>query len=200
MKRIADVLREADPLAEEVPPTEAERAIRRQAILNAQPRPSRGVSRRTALTAIAAVAIVGVATGTRYWSQATDLIAAVRFEVHLAELEPAPGLRKATVAGNGRTIYLHDESVVTNADVAEAHIAPGNPPDGIGIALTFTPGGSAKMARATEGHIGRPMAIMIDGEVVMAPTVRSVTSTDAVITGNYTRAEADRIVAGIIGR
>jgi preprotein translocase subunit SecD len=60
--------------------------------------------------------------------------------------------------------------------------------------------GAAKMLRASQSHIGRPLAILIDGEVVMAPVVRSPIRTSAVITGSFTRAEAERIVAGIPGR
>ena len=44
------------------------------------------------------------------------------------------------------------------------------------------------------------LPILIDGKVVMAPTLRVAISTLAVITGDYTRAEADRIANGMIGR
>jgi len=44
------------------------------------------------------------------------------------------------------------------------------------------------------------IAILIDGDVVSAPTLRDPISTSAVIDGHYTREEAERIVAGIRGR
>lgn len=200
MKSIPELLRDADPLGYEPPRSQTDRIRRRQAILETRPSAAPIRSRRSALVAIAAVAVGAAATGTRYWTRATDLVAAVRFEVRLAETTPGPGLREAEISGADRKIYLHEETVVSNADIAEARIVTGNPPDSIGIALTFTPGGSAKMAGATHDHLGRPMAILIDGRVVMAPTVRAVTSTQAVITGTFTKAEADRIVGGIIGR
>jgi preprotein translocase subunit SecD len=45
--------------------------------------------------------------------------------------------------------------------------------------------------------VGRPVAILIDGEVVMTPVVRSAIGNSATITGNYTRAEAERIASGM---
>ena len=53
------------------------------------------------------------------------------------------------------------------------------------------------MLAATASHIGKPVAILIDGDVVMAPVLTGLISTSAVIDGNYTRAEAERIVDGI---
>ena len=53
------------------------------------------------------------------------------------------------------------------------------------------------MRQATASRVGKPMALLIDGEVVLAPVVRSVVSDSAMITGDYTQAEAERIVNGI---
>jgi preprotein translocase subunit SecD len=44
------------------------------------------------------------------------------------------------------------------------------------------------------------MAVLIDGAVVMAPVVRSPITDSAVITGNFTQAEAERIADGIATR
>ena len=41
------------------------------------------------------------------------------------------------------------------------------------------------------------MAILIDGEVVMAPTVRVPIGASAVISGDFSKAEAERIINGI---
>jgi preprotein translocase subunit SecD len=53
------------------------------------------------------------------------------------------------------------------------------------------------MRQATATHVGRPVALLIDGDVVSAPVVRSPMSDSAVISGNFTRAEAERIAEGI---
>jgi len=57
------------------------------------------------------------------------------------------------------------------------------------------------MQAATAGHIGRPVAILIDGRVVLAPTLRAIIADSAVITGSYTREEAERLAEGLrLGR
>jgi hypothetical protein len=64
----------------------------------------------------------------------------------------------------------------------------------------FLPSGAQRIRQATAAHIGRPVAILIDGRVVMAPVVRSPIRDSAMITGRFTQAEAERIADGIAGR
>ena len=201
MKTVPELLREADPLVYEPRRSPQHRRANRQEIL-AVPSVNEELGRRRFVTAaVAALAVVGIAAGSRYWSRlAVDVVAAVRFEVHLAEENPANGLREAVVAGARRRIYLHQETVVTNSDIAQAQVVQTDAASTYNIGITFTADGAAKMLRASQNHIGRPMAILIDGEVVMAPVVRAAITTSAAISGRYTRAEAERIVAGIIGR
>src|SRR5439155_9514468 len=136
----------------------------------------------------------------RYSSRvALDVVAAVRFEVRLAEEGPATGLREVVISGAGRRIYLHPETVVTNSDIAQAQVIQGDAPSTFSVSVTFTSDGAAKISRASQSHIGKPLAILIDGEVVIAPVVRAPVTTSAIISGSFTRAEAERIVAGILG-
>jgi preprotein translocase subunit SecD len=53
------------------------------------------------------------------------------------------------------------------------------------------------MRAATGGHIGKPVAILLDGQMVMAPVVKASLGASAEITGNFTKAQAERIVEGI---
>ena len=55
------------------------------------------------------------------------------------------------------------------------------------------------MTTATQGHIGQPLAILLDGDVALAPVVRAPITT-AVMSGGFTRAEAERIASGLLGR
>jgi preprotein translocase subunit SecD len=61
----------------------------------------------------------------------------------------------------------------------------------------FLQAGAERMRQATANHLGRPVAILIDGKVVTAPVVRSLISDAAMITGDYSREEAERIADGI---
>jgi preprotein translocase subunit SecD len=158
--------------------------------------------RQRPLIFAAAVALMFVAltVGARYVSRPGDvLIAAVRFEVRLAEDRAAPGLVEAVVSGTDRRVYLHPEIIVANSDIARATAVEGGS-NGRMIALTFTTAGAAKITQATARHIGKPIAILLDGRVVMAPTVRSPIGATATINGSFTPAELQRIVDGILGR
>jgi len=205
MNGVHEQLRRADPLPGDLRALEAARAeLRRKVIeqsssLSAEP-PAR--SRRAALMAIAAVATATIAAGAvSMWSGAATVVAAVRFEVRLAEDAPAAGLTPASVEGSTRTIYLHDEVVVTNGHIQRTRVAEDMTPGRWRVEVVFTPEGQTRMQAATAGHIGRPVAILIDGRVVLAPTLRAIIADSAVITGSYTREEAERLAEGLrLGR
>ena len=204
MTDIRNILQDADPLRHEPPPSEGERDRLRHAAVAAAANATASAASAwfrapTALmAAIALIIVVFVAFGSQSWPHGGATVqAAVRFEVRLAEDQAASGLHEARVAGSGRTIYLHEEVVVTNADIERSAVVPGSGPARFDIGVRFTAEGARKMREATANHAGRPLAILIDGDVVMAPTLRDPISADALITGDYSRAEAERIVNGI---
>jgi hypothetical protein len=201
MKTLTEMLREADPLAYEPHRSVQQRRMSRQTVLHASHAAGDVPQRHISLAAIVALAIVGIALSSLYWSRtAVDAVAAVRFEVRLAEENPAPGLRETAIPGTDRKTYLHPEPVVTNIDIGEAHVVQGASASMFGVSVTFTAEGAARMFGATQSHIGRPLAILVDGEVVATPVVRSPITTAATISGNFEQAEAERIVGGILGR
>lgn len=203
MKPIEEMLRDADPIRREPPmPGEARDRIRRAIVDAAAAAGAPRVVWFRPLTAVAATVTVIALAFAALWFQAwppggaTLQAAAVRFEVRLAEDVAAAGLSEARVGGSDRVVYLHPDPVVTNADIAQSRVA-GDEPSGFGVSVEFNAAGAEKMRLATAGHIGRPLAILIDGEVAMAPTLRSPITTSALLSGNFTRAEAERIVKGI---
>lgn len=184
MKTLSDVLHDADPAGYE-PRSAHARAVTRATILSA-PRPvtaARTVSRRRVLALAGVLGIASVAATRFAWRYASvDAVAAVRFEARLAGSKDA---------------------VVRNSDIARAEVVAGTEPGTFDINITFTPEGARKLRAATAGNVGKTIELLIDGKVVMAPVVRSPipsTSGASTITGRYTRAEADRIVSGIVGR
>lgn len=63
------------------------------------------------------------------------------------------------------------------------------------INLTFTKEGSKKFSEITGRNIGKPLPIVLDGQVISAPTVQGkIDSVDAQITGNFTIDEAKNLV------
>jgi preprotein translocase subunit SecD len=140
-----------------------------------------------------------VGAGVYVWSGAARVEAAVRFEVRLAEERPAAGLTAAAVGDSSRVIYLHDEVVLANGDVVRARVVETGA-DRFGVEVELAPEASDRLRAATSGHIGRPLAILIDGRVVVAPVVRSAIERAAVVSGDFTRADASRIAQGLLAR
>ena len=117
--------------------------------------------------------------------------------MRLAEDHQAADLQEARVSGSDHVVYLHQEVIVTNGDIGQSRVVNGNDSSHFGVGVEFNEAGAQKMRQATANHVGRPMAILIDGVVVMAPVLRARISTSAVISGDLTQAEAERIVNGI---
>ena len=65
------------------------------------------------------------------------------------------------------------------------------------MSITFSKAGAERMRKATTGAIGRIVAILVDGDVVAAPVLKAAIGESAVITGRYTKAEAERIADGV---
>lgn len=66
------------------------------------------------------------------------------------------------------------------------------------ISLNFNEEGKAMFAKLTKEEIGKPIAIVLDGAVLSAPTVQDeITDGKAVITGNYSLIEARDLVRGL---
>ena len=202
MTRLRHLLQSADPLRYESDDVERGRDRLRQTIMAAASAgsTSQHVRHRMSLAVLVTVASVIVAlviVGSQIWLRAGGTVqAAVRFEVRLAEDQPAAGLEATRVAAN-RTIYLHREVIVTNADIARSSVIPGATPSQFWIDVRLNSAGAEKMRQATTNHIGKPVAIIIDGDVVSAPTVKSPIGGAAVISCDCTRADAERIVNGM---
>jgi hypothetical protein len=203
MNNIKELLQGADPLRNEPAVSSQHRVAQRMAVLAAvsvakRPEAVTPKSRvRLFAFLVAAVAVV-VFVGERVWSpRILGVHAAVRFEMRLAENQPASGLREVKIAGKGRPIYLHAEVIESNADIAAAHVVR----DGnfYKVSIEFKAAGAKRMREATAKHLGRPIAFLIDGRVIMAPAVAGTIDDYAEIDGNFTKGEADRIVKGIIG-
>jgi len=201
MRNVGDLLREADPLQDEpMAPFEQRQAQRRVILAAASNERGRPRSNRRAAISLAAALALIVASllGLRIWAPfIADVHAAVRFEVRLAEEEPAPGLREAKVSGSNRSVYLHDEVVVGNDDISAARLVQGSGRSQYSVSVEFNAAGAKKMQAATADRMGKLMAILLDGQVVMTPVIRSPIGASSMITGNFTKAQAERIVNGI---
>lgn len=203
MKSISELLQDADPIRYEPSLSSEQRAYRRKVILAAASTSHNraAVESRSRIALVVACALIALAVlflAERMWSpRVSNVYAAVRFEVRLAEVEPAAGLREAKVSGTDRSVYLHAEVIVTNGDISRAYVIQVDHSTQYNVGVEFNPSGAEKIRAATAGHVGRPVAILLDGKVVMAATVREPIAESAVISGNLSKAEAEKIASGI---
>ena len=120
-----------------------------------------------------------------------------RIELRLAEDAPADGLTAAKIGDDGATIYLSADAIATGRDLTRAGL--GKEPQGaLRIDLEFDKAAGEKLEKISAANIGKRIAIVSDGKVISAPTVRSAISTEVAISGNFTKAELVDLLAALI--
>ena len=120
----------------------------------------------------------------------------VFLEVRLAESEPVRGLTfEAAVKSSQKKVHLHYATLVANGDVQSARLVDSG--GRYDVAVTLSSDGTARMTSATARHVGRPLAIILDGEVVAVLTVRKALGAELLFSGDFTREEAARVVSGL---
>lgn len=98
---------------------------------------------------------------------------------------------------SGSAIWVAPDVQLTSQDIARAEartLADGGP----AVAIVMTDAGAKKMASLTSSQVNKPIALMLDGKVIWAPTVRSTIDKEAVLTGGpggLTKAQIDRLIA-----
>jgi preprotein translocase subunit SecD len=124
----------------------------------------------------------------------------VKFEFRRAEAKPAEGLTEATVQGTTDKVYLHKTAELTAADVASAAVTTDPVSKDPVVEVVFTDAGAKKMAKLTEEHTGKLLAVVLDGKVLTAPVIRAKISARAAITGKFTEAEAKKLADLLNGK
>ncbi len=128
---------------------------------------------------------------------ALNLKAATTLEIRLAETQPATGLLEATVAHSDKKIYLHESAVITNEDVADTRVFNGDHANRFNVGVLVNQQGSEKIGNATESHVGKPVVIVVDGDMIAAPILMGVVTRKALIIGDLTKGQADGIAAAL---
>lgn len=83
---------------------------------------------------------------------------------------------------------------LTGADLAESSVVFDQNTGKPAVSLTFTKEGGDKFAKITGDNVGKPVAIVLDNEVVSAPNVQEkIVGGTAQITGSFTLDEAKKL-------
>ncbi|MCD8090268.1 MAG: protein translocase subunit SecD [Clostridiales bacterium] len=114
-----------------------------------------------------------------------------------------PGVEDAETAINeiGQTAHLYflDEEgnvVVDGANVKDAYKSTSsqNGVSQVVVALEFDSTGAAAFAEATQNNIGKQIYILLDDQIISAPTVNTaILDGSAIITGDFTNEEAQKL-------
>ncbi len=107
-----------------------------------------------------------------------------------------PGARNKLVGdAYDKTIFyiIADESVVSGEELTDAQPSfdqNGRP----AVSFRFNPSGARAFGDYTAAHIGEPFAIVLDEEVISAPTIQShIAGGSGIITGNFTVEESTNL-------
>jgi len=123
-------------------------------------------------------------------------IPAVKLEMRLAEFAPREGLTPITQASGGPTVFMHKTVAFSNSDVVHAYPHQEHGTWCVTTKLTST--AASRMAQLTKSNINKAFAILLDGELVSAPTIKSeVSGGYALITGLKDEAEASRVATAL---
>jgi preprotein translocase subunit SecD len=109
---------------------------------------------------------------------------ALRFVLDCGEAHASPPF---TTRDGAQTVCLAPEIVADAGDIEDASAVTLE--YGVALRLLFTADGSRKIETATSQHIGERLAILVGGEVVMAPMIRDAIAKEAMISGNFTKEE-----------
>jgi preprotein translocase subunit SecD len=124
----------------------------------------------------------------------------VKVEFRAATDRPEPGMTFVEDESGEGGVYVAADVLLSNADIESATAQPDDYGSAYQINIVFTEEGGARFADITGRSIGQKIAILVDGRLVSAPVVEApILNGKAVIRGNMSREEAERLARGIAG-
>ena len=121
----------------------------------------------------------------------------VVLEFRIAEDEPAADLTEIAFEPTGEIFYLHNEVLINQNDVASSTVVEqqGRP----AVELILTSEGTKKFRELTAQNVGKRCGMVLNGNLLSAPIIRDTISVGrAIITGIFTRTEAEAIANGLM--
>ena len=114
--------------------------------------------------------------------------------IHAAHTASADGLLAMTDRHSGVRLWVAPQALLTEADVAAAEMAM-TPEGEPAVIITLTDRGRAILADLTRKTLGQPLAIVLGGELRLAPIVREpVLDGRVALTGFDSLEEAEALV------
>ncbi len=123
--------------------------------------------------------------------------APLRVTFHLASADSLAGWARLPAAG-GQEYYVSPEVLLDQRSIAAASARAGERGHWI-VDVTMNAAGAQLLAAVSQEHVGRRLGIVVNGQLMNAPVIRSpITGGRACIAGAFTPEEARRIAAAIV--
>jgi preprotein translocase subunit SecD len=108
------------------------------------------------------------------------------------DAEILPYVRTVRDAGPAGPLFMAVEKrrTVTGRDLRNAHPGAGQMNQPV-VDFSFTPDGARAFSTLTGEHVGSGLAIVLDGQIVSAPVIKSRISDSGVIEGTFTQKEVE---------
>jgi preprotein translocase subunit SecD len=129
--------------------------------------------------------------------------ARIQIEFRLAESSPSEGLQEVSIESTSEKLYLYKDVIISNTDVIAARVIPSYTINRFDVEIDFSEEAAQRISRITAENIGKQLAILIDGKVIVAPMLRSTISRKAVLAGSapsFTKEEADELARKIVAQ
>jgi hypothetical protein len=106
------------------------------------------------------------------------------FEMRLAAEQPMEGWVKGKIVGEDQEVFLSPTPALTAKDIDRVSFYddPNGEPC---IGMDFTDAGSQNLWTATSMNVGKRLAIVLDGQIIVAPRINAAIRQKAVITGDF---------------
>ncbi len=115
-----------------------------------------------------------------------------------AKADPMTVVQPGADAKAAETLYVQKKVLLDQTDLKSASVITNQPAGKPRIQITFTDAGAKRFAEVTRQNIGKRLAIIIDGRLYSAPTIKSeIRGGQAEITGNFSEQEANDLAAKI---
>jgi preprotein translocase subunit SecD len=96
--------------------------------------------------------------------------------------------------------YVLGPAFLTGDDIASASARKSDYDESYVVLLEFTSDGAELWGRYTEENVGKQVAILLDTDVLSAPTIQeAITNGETQISGTYTKEDAEALVARLTG-
>jgi len=119
------------------------------------------------------------------------------FSLRLAETEAGLGFTEAVVPGKEEPIYLHPHNILTAKDVISVCFEP-NPLRGISVNFQVNPAAGERMRKATRENMEKPLAIILEGKVLMAPIIRAEIADRFLMSGDISDEDLTRLFTALV--